>query len=121
MLVSGLRVCRFVIGVIALATLLQHGLPGRAGAAAVAAERHLAFSSVAAPASDDPLAPCQDHQRTPAACCFGSGCTVSGVALPSAFLTPMSACSAPGYARPASEHRGGIARLPGLHPPRPAA
>ena len=121
MLVSGFRVCRFVIGVIALAMLLLHGLPGRAGAVAVAAERDLAFSSVAAPASDDPLAPCQDHQRTPAACCFGSGCTVSGVALPSAFLTPMSACSAPGYARPASEHRGGIARLPGLHPPRPAA
>jgi hypothetical protein len=114
-----LRVCRFVIGLIALAVLLQHGLPGQAGAAAIAAERHLAFSSIAAPASDDPFAPCADHAGMPSACCIGSLCAAAALAPVSA--VSLNAPSASGYAMPAGELHGGIARIPGLHPPRRVA
>ena len=119
MLGSVFKVCRLVTGVIALALLLQYGLPGYADAAMVAPDRHLSHLSTVAPASHD--APCAKHDGVLAVCCFGSGCTVAGMVLPPVSPTPISARSAPGYAMPASEHRGGIARIPGLHPPRRAA
>ena len=114
-------VCKLIVGVIALAVLLEHGLPAHAASATVARDRHLPPMATVAPASHHPLAPCADHEGTLTACCFGSGCAVAGMALLLGSLSPIGARSAPGYAMPASERRAGIARIPGLHPPRRAA